>query len=92
MKSASLSRRVGPESAEARPGGQNCPAPGDVIIARDAVNSTPWHTVREFPRTAQLLCVSREAALKLAKSFAQRQRVEIWEAEGATYSRIDPRG
>ena len=92
MKSASMFRRVRPECAEVRPGGEGCPAPGDVIIARDGVNSNPWHTVREFPRTAQLLCVSREAALKLAKAFAQRQRVEIWEAEGATYSRIDPRG
>jgi hypothetical protein len=56
------------------------------------MKSSPWHTVREFPGTAQILCTSREAALRLAKAYAHRHRIDIWNDHAGTFSRIDPRG
>jgi hypothetical protein len=68
------------------------PTAGDVILAREPVKSSPWYTVREFPGTAQILCASREGALKLAKPYAHRHRVGIWDDQAGIFTRIDPRG
>jgi hypothetical protein len=85
-----MPRQIGPGSRkEVRTARLDCPKPGDVVIAREVVDCGLWYVVRAFPGTPQLLCASREAALALVKAFAQRQRVEIWEGEGETYSRID---
>jgi hypothetical protein len=53
-------------------------------------NSAIAYTVRQLPATVQQLgAASREEAIRLARSFAQRQGVDLWHSEDGTYRLLE---
>jgi hypothetical protein len=65
------------------------PQHGDLVLAPD---SRPGgrHTVRQVPGTIQLSAATRDEALRLARSFAQRHGVDIWQhSDDTSYQSLE---
>jgi hypothetical protein len=57
-----------------------CPQQGDVVVTREA-HSRVHYTVRQLPGIVQFSAAVRDEAVRLARSFAQQYRVDIWYSE-----------
>jgi hypothetical protein len=65
------------------------PQHGDLVLAPD---SRPGgrHTVRQVPGIIQLSAATRDKALRLARSFAQRHGVDIWlDSDATSYQSLE---
>jgi len=61
---------------------------GDIVVARES-RSAASYTVRQLPGVVQLSASSRDAALRLARGFAQKHAVDLWYSEGDTYKLLE---
>lgn len=71
--------------------GGHRPRPGDLVITRDASSQGVRYTVGRLDRQPQLSCDSRDAALKIARGCARRDRVDVWERAAGTFTSVAPR-
>ena len=56
------------------------PAPGDLVIAKDSGNDAAY-TLSVIPGPPQLRCRTRQDALSVAREWAVRRRVAVWEVD-----------
>lgn len=68
------------------------PRPGDIVIAREVRHPSVRYTIALFGRQPQLSCGDRDKALKIARTYATRQQVDIWEQSGGRFTSVAPRG
>ena len=60
------------------------PQDGDVVVTRE-VESRVHYTVRQLPGIVQFSAGVRDAAVRLARSFAQQYAVDMWYSEAGRY-------
>ena len=65
-----------------------CPQDGDVVVTREA-HSPVHYTVRQLPGLVQFSAAVRDQAVRLARSFAQRYRIDVWYGEDGTYRLLE---
>lgn len=70
--------------------GVSAPREGDIVLAREPSTSGRF-TVRRHPETAQLRTSSRQDAVRVAHSFAQKHAVDVWYSENGTYRLLEAR-
>jgi hypothetical protein len=54
------------------------PENDDVVIRRDGPNATPSYAVSAIPGPDQVACASLAEAVRMARSYAQHARVNLW--------------
>jgi hypothetical protein len=52
-------------------------------------NSAVRYTLRQFPGVAQTSASTRDEAVRLARSFAQKRAVDVWYAENGRYRLLE---
>jgi hypothetical protein len=67
---------------------RSSPQDGDVVVTREA-HSRVHYTVRQLPGLVGFSAAVREEAVRLARSFAQEHRVDIWYREDGTYRLLE---
>ena len=67
---------------------RSSPQDGDVVVTRE-VESRVHYTVRQLPGIVQFSAGVRDAAVRLARSFAQRYAVDLWYSEAGTYRLLE---
>jgi hypothetical protein len=77
---------------------RSSPRDGDVVVTRET-HSRTHYTVRQIPGLVGFSAAVRDEAVRLARSFAQEHRVDVWYSEDGTYRlleayrpRTSPRG
>jgi hypothetical protein len=60
----------------------NTPETGDVVIRSQGVAATPRYVIRAFPGLDQFGYATREEAVRMARSFAERAGVNLWFSDG----------
>ena len=63
---------------------RSSPQDGDVVVTRE-VESRVHYTVRQLPGIVQFSAGVRDAAVRLARSFAQQYAVDMWYSEAGRY-------
>jgi hypothetical protein len=58
-------------------GSTTSPQDGDVIVTHEP-GSAAGFTVRQLPAIVQLSAKSRDEAMRIGRSFAQRHEVDVW--------------
>jgi hypothetical protein len=66
----------------------SAPQDGDVIVTRES-RSAVRYTVRQHPGTVQFSASPRDEAVRLARSFAQKQAVDVWYADNGTHRLLE---
>lgn len=64
------------------------PQDGDVIVTRES-RSAVRYTVRQHPGNAQFSAALRDEAVRLAQSFAQKHRLDVWYSENGTHRLLE---
>ena len=67
---------------------RSSPQDGDVVVTREA-ESRVHYTVRQVPGIVQFSAGVRDAAVRLARSFAQQYAVDVWYSEAGTYRLLE---
>jgi hypothetical protein len=67
------------------------PAPGDVIVRREAGNPCVRYSVREFPGVPQVSYAAFEVALDVATRFARSAGTTLWYEQGDRLGLIESR-
>ena len=74
------------------PGADHRPKPGDIVIEGEARHPSARYTIARLDKQPQLSCESRAQALKLARSYATRHKVDIWDRSNGKLTSLAPRG
>lgn len=80
--------RAFPGTSSAAPDTAAEPRPGDVIVGRDTDPEVRF-SVRLHPGPVQFTTNAREDALRIAREFAEHQRVDLWQSEAGTCRRLE---
>ena len=70
--------------------GPEGPAAADLVITREGRLPQFRYTIGRLDKHPQLSFESREKALKMARIYARRQKVHIWEKAAGTFTSIAP--
>jgi hypothetical protein len=68
--------------------GRPCPQNGDVVVTREA-HSRVHYTVRQLPGLVQFSTAVRDQAERLARSFAQQYRIDVWYGEDGRFRLLE---
>jgi hypothetical protein len=75
-------------SEPSSPAERSSPQDGDVVITREA-HSRVHYTVRQLPGIVQFSAAVRDEAVRLARTFGQRHRIDVWYSEDGTYRLLE---
>jgi hypothetical protein len=64
------------------------PQDHDIVVTRESMSAVRY-TMRQLPGVVQISASTRDEAVRLARSFAQKQAVDIWYAENGTYRLLE---
>ena len=67
---------------------RSSPQDGDVVVTREA-HSRVHYTVRQLPGIVQFSAAARDEAVRLATSFGQKHRIDVWYSEDGTYRLLE---
>lgn len=64
------------------------PQDEDVVVTRET-HSRTHYTVRQLPGLVGFSAAVRDEAVRLARTFAQEHRVDLWYSEAGTYRLLE---
>jgi hypothetical protein len=86
---ATATKRLRQPREAADPTSPSAPQDGDLVLAPDS-RTAGRHVIRQAPGIVQLSAATPDEALRLARSCAQRNGVDIWQhSEGAGYQSLE---
>ena len=68
------------------------PRPGDLVITREVSHPCVRYTIGRLDKPPQLSCENRDKALKIARTYAAKEAVGIWENAAGEFTSLAPRG